>query len=111
MNSSLFEFLGQTLGGHAALVADTPGLEDRGFEVWRLLHEQYAPVGANYETDMLQALMSRKPTSNMTTRADALTQYEHDWRKYEVETGDRLAEKVKAAALLKVFPRRRRPTN
>ena len=38
MNGTLYEFLLQSLGGHAVLIADTPGLEDQGFEVWRRIH-------------------------------------------------------------------------
>ena len=105
MSTALFEFLSQCLGGHAALIADTPGVEDNGFEVWRQLHAQYSPVGANYETDMLQAFMVRAQAKGMASLADSVVQFEHDWRKYEQETGDKFPEKVKSAALLKMFPK------
>ena len=78
MNSALYEFLCQSLGGHAAVLADTPGLEERGFEVWRQLHAQYAPAGANYEMDMLQDLMSQTQAKDMPSLAEAAVKFEHD---------------------------------
>ena len=95
----------QVLGGHAVMIADMPGLEGRGFEVWRLLHAQYAPGGANYEVDMLQALMTQSPAKDMPALCDAVAKFEYDWRKYEQETQERLTEKFKVSALLKMFPR------
>ena len=82
-DAKLHDFLSTILGGHAAITADTPGLEGRGFEVWRQLHVQYSPQGATYETDMLQSLMSQAPTRDMNGLADAVVKFEYDWRKYE----------------------------
>ena len=105
MDSALYEFLCQALGGHAVLIADTPGMEERGFEVWRRAHKLYSPAGAQYETDMLQQLMSQAPAKDMPALADAVAKFEYDWRKYEQETDEKLTEKFKAAALLKMFPK------
>ena len=103
-DSKLHDFLGTILGGHAAITGDTPGLEGKGFEVWRLLHQQYSPQGATYETDMLQGLMSQTPARDMNTLADSVVKFEYEWRKYEQETHDRLTDKFKASCLLKMFP-------
>ena len=105
MDSSLYEFMCQCLGGHAVLLADTPGMEDRGFEVWRKAHALYSPHGAYYETDMLQNLMSQTMAKDMSSLADAVGKFEYDWRKYEQEAQETLTEKFKAAALLKMFPK------
>lgn len=105
MDSSLYEFLCQCLGGHAVLIADTPGMEERGFEVWRRAHALYSPAGAQYETDMLQQLMSKSPAKDMSSLADAVAKFEYDWRKYEQETSEKLNDKFKAAALLNMFPK------
>ena len=107
MDSALYEFLCQCFGGHAVLIADMPGMEERGFEVWRRAHELYSPAGAQYETDMLQQLMSQSPAKDMPALADAVAKFEYDWRKYEQETSEILTEKFKAAALLNMFPKKR----
>ena len=75
MDSALYDFLCQCLGGHAVLIADTPGMEDRGFEVWRKAHEMYSPAGAQYETDMLQNLMTQTQAKDMASLADAVAKF------------------------------------
>ena len=66
-----YEFLTQSLAGHAALLLDRRDLEERGYEIWRRLHATYSPVGAQYETDMLQSLMSQGPAKDMSKLADS----------------------------------------
>ena len=104
VDAIFYEFLSQSLAGHAALILDRRELEDRGFEVWRRLHATYLPVGAQYETDMLQNLMDQSPAKDMSKLADAITKFEHDWRMYEQESGDNLSDKFKIALLLKMLP-------
>ena len=87
------------------LIADTPGMQDRGFEVWRKAHETYSPAGAQYETDMLQSLMSQSQARDMNQLADMIGKFKYEWKRYEQETGERLSEKFKVAALLKMFPK------
>ena len=99
-----YEFLSQSLSGHAALLLDRREFEGRGFEIWRRLHATYSPVGAQYETDMLQSLMDQHPAKDMSKLEDSITKFEHDWRKYEEESGDTLSDKFKIAVLLKMLP-------
>ena len=104
LDETLFDFLQQCLRGHAGLIVDRKELEGRGFEVWRRAHQTYAPVGAQYETDMLQALFSQGPVKDMQKLAEATTKFEHDWRKHEQESGDSISEKFKSAIILRMFP-------
>ena len=87
LDAVFYEFLSQSLAGHAALILDRRDLEDRGFEVWRRAHAMYSPVGAQYETDMLQSLMDQSPAKDMGKLADSITKFEHDWRRYEQRAG------------------------
>ena len=49
-DEKLHDFLSATLAGEAVLLVDTPGLETRGFECWRLLCAKYSPNGGQHET-------------------------------------------------------------
>ena len=93
LDETLFDFLQQCLRGHAGLIADRKELEGRGFEVWRRAHQTYAPMGAQYETDMLQAIFSQGPVKDMQKLAEATAKFEHVWRKYEQESGEPISEK------------------
>ena len=95
MDSALYEFLCQCLGGHAVLIADTPGMQDRGFEVWRKAHETYSPAGAQYETDMLQSLMSQSQARDMNQLADMIGKFEYEWKRYEWKQAKGLAKSSK----------------
>ena len=47
----LQDFLLQILDENALLLIDKPALHERGWELWRLLVQQYAPFGGAYELD------------------------------------------------------------
>ena len=104
MDAILYEFLGQCMTGHAGLLIDRKELEERGFEVWRRAHAQYSPMGPQYETDMLQSLLAQGPAKDMAKLAEATERFEHDWRRYEQESGEVLPEKIKGVIIVKMFP-------
>ena len=104
LDETLFDVLQQCLRGHAGLIVDRKELEGRGFEVWRRARQTYAPVGAQYETDMLQSLFSQGPVRDMQKLAEATTKFEHDWRTYEQESWESIPETFKSAIILRIFP-------
>ena len=103
-DEKLHDFLCATLAGDAVLLVDTPGLETRGFECWRLLSQKYSPNGEQHEIDALMSLLSPKPAKDLASLGGALSRFEHDWRQYEKLTGESLPEKLKVGSLLKILP-------
>ena len=103
-DEKLHDFLCATLAGDAVLLVDTPGLETRGFECWRLLCAKYSPNGGQHELDALMALLAPKPARDLAALGGAISRFEHDWRQYEKLTGESLPEKLKIGSLLKILP-------
>ena len=66
-DEKLHDFLCATLAGDAVLLVDTPGLETRGFECWRLLSAKYSPNGEQHEIDALMSLLSPKPAKDIAS--------------------------------------------
>ena len=54
----------QLCDGEAQGLIDTPTLEARGFESWRLLTARYSPCGGQYELDNMLSLLTRKPVKD-----------------------------------------------
>ena len=66
-DSKLHDFLCATLGGEAGLLAETPGLEGQGFEVWRRLSQKYAPTVGQFEIDSLVLHLNSKPATDLAS--------------------------------------------
>ena len=103
-DEKLHDFLCNTLAGEAVLLVDTPGLETRGFECWRLLSTKYSPNGGQHELDALMSLLAPKPARGLAELGGAISRFEHDWQQYAKLTGETLPEKLKVGALLKILP-------
>ena len=104
-DSKLHDFLLATLGGEAVMLAETPGLEGKGFETWRQLVAKFSPMGGSYEMDMLSAIMSPPQAKDLTSLAGAIGRFERDWKLWEKQSGERFPERFKVTALLKIFPK------
>ena len=63
-DEKLHDFLLQLCGDEAQGLIDTPLLEARGFESWRLLTARYSPCGGQYELDNMLSLLTRKPVKD-----------------------------------------------
>ena len=104
-DSKLHDFLLATLGGEAVMLAETPGLEGRGFETWRQLVAKFAPSGGSYEMDMLSAILSPPQAKDLTALPGAIGRFERDWKQWQKQSGEVFPEKFKVTALLKIFPK------
>ena len=71
-DAKLHDFLCVTLGGEAGLLAETPGLQGQGFEVWRRLSQKYAPTAGQYEIDSLISLLNPKPAKDLSALPGAI---------------------------------------
>ena len=60
------------------MLAETPGLEGRGFETWRQLVAKFAPSGGSYEMDMLSAILSPPQAKDLTALPGAIGRFERD---------------------------------
>ena len=78
-DAKLHDFLCATLGREAGLMADIPGLQGQGFEVWRMLTEKHAPTGGQCEIDSLIPPLTPEPAQDMNAllRAIATSRFEH----------------------------------
>ena len=104
-DAKLHDFLCATLGGEAGLLAETPGLEGQGFEVWRRLSQKYAPTGGQFEIDSLISLLNPKPAKDLASLPGAIQKFEHDFLMYEKRSGEAFPEKYKVAALVQIMPK------
>ena len=77
-DEKLHDFLLQLCGDEAQVLIDTPYLNGRGFEAWRLLNNGYSPCGGQYELDAMLALMQRKPVQNAVQVPGAISKLERD---------------------------------
>ena len=90
------------MGGEAGLLAETVGLEGRGFEVCRRLYAKYAPTTrGQFEID---TLIHPKPAKDFTSLPGAIAKFEHDFRQYEKRSGEVFPEKYKVASLVQIMP-------
>ena len=84
----------------AARPVDTPALETRGFEAWRLLVKRYAPSGGQYELDAMMALMSLTAVRDVAALPGAISKFERDLALYERRSGRAFPEEFKIPAFL-----------
>ena len=95
-NEKLHDFLLQLCGEGAQLLVDTPVLEGRGFEAWRILTARFSPSGGQYELDAMLALLERKPAKDTASLPDAITKFERDLELYERRTSKRFPDESPA---------------
>ena len=81
---------------------DTPQLEGRGFEAWRLLVQQYAPTGGAYELDSMIALMTLHQCKSLEELPGAVARFEKDVAAYNRRTGRGFPEEFKVPAFLRM---------
>ena len=65
------------------MLAETPGLEGKGFETWRQLVAKFSPMGGSYEMDMLAATMAPPQAKDLMTLGGAIGRFERDWKLWE----------------------------
>ena len=104
-NEKLHDFLRQLCGEGAQLLVDTPSLEGRGFEAWRILTQRFSPAGGQYELDAMLALLQRKPATDAAGLPDAIAKLERDVELYERRTDRRFPDEWKVPALLQILPK------
>ena len=104
-DEKLLDFLLQLCGDEAQVLIDTPYLNGRGFEAWRLLNHRYSPCGGQYELDAMLALMQRKPVQNAIQVPGAISKLERDIALYTQRTGKPFPEDWKVPILLQLLPK------
>ena len=104
-DEKLHDFLLQLCGDEAQVLIDTPYLNGRGFEAWRLLNHRYSPCGGQYELDAMLALMQRKPVQNAIQVPGAISKLERDIALYTQRTGKPFPEDWKVPILLQLLPK------
>ena len=101
----LQDFLLHILDENALLLIDKPELENRGFESWRLLCQQYAPTGGAYELDSMIALMTLHQCKSLLELPGAVAKFERDVTAYERRTGRAFPTEFKVPAFLRMVPK------
>ena len=71
-------FLLQILDENALLLIDKPALNERGWESWRLLVQQYAHSGGAYELDSMMALMTIHQCKSLKELPGAVARFERE---------------------------------
>ena len=104
-DAKLHDFLLMVLQEDAQILVDTPALETRGFEAWRLLVKRYAPSGGQYELDAMMALMSLTAVRDVAALPGAISKFERDLALYERRSGRAFPEEFKIPAFLKLLPK------
>ena len=104
-DAKLYDYLLQILEEDALMLVEKHELQDRGFEAWRLLVQQYEPSGGAYELDAMMALMSLNPCRDMAALPGAVAKFERDYKAYERRSGHAFPQEWKAPAFLRMLPR------
>ena len=91
------------LGEDALILVETPDLESRGFEAWRLLVKRYNPSGGQYELDAMMALMSLSAVKDITQLPGAISRFERDVKLYEKRAGRAFPEEFKIPTVLRLL--------
>lgn len=104
-NEKFHDFLLQLCAEGAQVLVDTPALEGKGFEAWRLLTKRIAPTGGQYELDAMIALINRKPGKDTAALPEAISRFERDIEMYQRRTGKAFPEEWKTPALLQLLPK------
>ena len=103
-DKKLHELLLGTIEGTAARIVEKPGLEGRGFEVWRLLKDRYQPSGGTFEIKCTNSLTSPERAKDMPSLADAIDRWEARMLKWEERMGQKFPEVMKIPALIQMVP-------
>ena len=101
----LYDTLLQVLQGPALLLIEKPGLENSGFEAWRILVQQYAPSGGAYELDSMMALMTISQCKSLHELPAAVAKFERDVDAYERRSGRIFPVEFKTPAFLRMIPK------
>ena len=104
-DAKLHDFLLMVLGEDAQILVETPDLECRGFEAWRLLVKRYNPSGGQYELDAMMALMNLTAVKDISALPGAISRFERDLKLYEQRSGRPFPEEFKVPTFLKLLPR------
>ena len=104
-DAKLHDFLLMMLGEDALILVETPDLESRGFEAWRLLMKRYNPSGGQYELDAMMALMSLSAVKDITQLPGAISRFERDVKLYERRAGRPFPEEFKIPTILRLLPK------
>ena len=104
-DAKLHDFLLMTLEEDAQVLVETPELECRGFEAWRLLCLRYDPQGGQYELDAMMALMNLTAVKDITALPGAISRFERDMKLYESRSGRAFPEEFKVPTFLKLLPK------
>ena len=104
-DEKLHDFLIQLCSDEAQNLIETPLLEGRGFEAWRLLTQRYSPCGGQYELDNMLALLNRKPVKDAVSIPGAISKLENDLLRHERRSGFAMPEQLKVPLLLQMLPR------
>ena len=103
-NSRLFDLLVGITSGDAQTKMHTTKGEEQGFEAWRRIKQMADPAGALNELDRLNGLTQVPKCATMKGVMKQLETWEHNWVKYEEETGESLNTKLKTGVLLNMLP-------
>ena len=103
-SKKLHELLLGTMEGNALSIVEKPGLEGRGFEVWRQLKQKYQPSGGTFEIKCTNALTNPERAKDMAALAEAIDQWEARMIKWEERLGQKFPEIMKIPALIQMVP-------
>ena len=87
------------------LVIDKPALNERGWESWRVLVQQYAPSSGAYELDSMMALMTIHQCKNLHKLPGAVAKFKKHVDAYEQRALRQFPPEFKVPAFLRMVPR------
>ena len=101
----VYGLLAQTCQGRALNIVKNV-VDANGFRAWWLLKREYEPLSDMRFVSMLVALLSPKweSTDSNTTFLDNLAQWERQVDHYELQSGDKIADKTKVAVIMRWCP-------
>ena len=107
-SSNMYLLLSQRTNGKALSIVKLNA--DRcGFEVWRLLHLEYLPTGAEPHHAMLEAIIQPKWWSNQQRRDRVFTDIPYDLAsligQYSQQSNESVSDSIKCATILGYGPR------
>ena len=76
----------QILDEIALILIDKPALNERGWESWRLLVQQYTTSGGAYELNSMMALITIHQCKSLNELYGAVARFERDVDAYEKRT-------------------------
>ena len=101
---NLCALLAQKTRGKAQTCARLQFVTSNGLEVWRQLYEEYQPVGDEPSHALLAAIIQPKSLANAEHRHRQFSEILLDWEnliaRYELESGERVSNSMKCAAIL-----------